>query len=456
MHDDPIAELTVDVARAQVFVEGWQTWTPSRKYRLAERQIAPVDPVTWTSGYGGTRQRPPTQRADFRFQADGLLIIDPGTGEDLLTVGALPGRENDIPVIRCWEPEPSRLVITSDRPCAITLTQASGGVGGAQAQFADGYAAAALAGRSLRSAPTIWCSWYQYFTAVTEADMIENLEAICTGQLPIDVIQLDDGYQREIGDWMRLSNRFTSLPGLVGRVADHGLRTGIWIAPFLAGQRSELAADHPDWLLRDGAANPVVALRNWGQEIYALDADHPGVQDYLTGVFRWMVGLGIDFFKIDFIYAAALQASRRSDAEAVGAYRSGLDVIRAAIGPDSYLLGCGAPLLPSVGKVDAMRIGADTAPEWAREHGDWSLAGGESAELNIISRAYQHGRYWVNDPDCLLARPGVEKRERRADVIGRFGGLLGSSDRIGSLDAWGLDTTQRLLSAVPPPTPLPL
>jgi ABC-type oligopeptide transport system ATPase subunit len=24
--------------------------------------------------------------------------------------------------------------------------------------------------------------------------------------------------------------------------------------------------------------------------------------------------------------------------------------------------------------------------------------------------AWQHGRFWVNDPDCLMLRPGVERR----------------------------------------------
>ena len=36
-------------------------------------------------------------------------------------------------------------------------------------------------------------------------------------------------------------------------------------------------------------------------------------------------------------------------------------MIREAIGPDAYLLGCGAPILPSVGLVDAMRVGPDIA-----------------------------------------------------------------------------------------------
>ena len=100
-----------------------------------------------------------------------------------------------------------------------------------------------------------------------------------------------------------------------------------------------------------------------------------------------------------------------------------------------------------------MRVSADTAPQWAPEHGDMSLAGGASAELSVIERSYQHGRYWVNDPDCVLLRPGIEGRGRRADLVARHGGLRGSSDRITALDDWGLNKTRELLGAVPAPTP---
>jgi alpha-galactosidase len=59
----------------------------------------------------------------------------------------------------------------------------------------------------------------------------------------------------------------------------------------------------------------------------------------------------------------------------------------------------------------------------------------------------------VNDPDCVIARPEVERREEWASVVERYGGLRVSSDRIADLDEWGLETTRRLLGDPPPPTP---
>lgn len=445
-----VAELDVDPRSCLIHAEGWQSWTPTTTYRVADAQWAPVRPETWTSGYGGSRPRPPQRRGV--FQGDGLLIIDPANGDEILAVGGVSA-DREVPVVRSERLAGRRVVVSADGPVSTVRTVAALGMDAAKAAFADAFAAASGVG-PIRAAPTIWCSWYQYFTEVTETDIDENLIAITDRDLPVDVVQLDDGYQRELGDWLTLSSRFGSLVGMVERIRESGRRAGIWIAPFLVGARSAIAAEHPEWLVRTEAGPPVLALRNWGQNTYPLDVTHPGAQDYLTSVLSSLVDMGIDFIKIDFVYAAALDG-RRYDASLTSsqAYRHGLAHVRSALGRDPYLLGCGAPLLPSVGMVDAMRISADTAPLWAPEHGDMSLAGGQSAELSVHARSYQHGRYWVNDPDCLLLRPDVEHRQRRAGMVKQHGGLRGFSDRVANLDDWGLSTAAALLTTVPPPTP---
>jgi alpha-galactosidase len=65
------------------------------------------------------------------------------------------------------------------------------------------------------------------------------------------------------------------------------------------------------------------------------------------------------------------------------------------------------------------------------------------------TQAFQHGCFWVNDPDCLVVRPAVEHRDTLAAHVERFGGLGVSSDRLADLDAWGLETTRRLLAHSP-------
>jgi len=92
-----------------------------------------------------------------------------------------------------------------------------------------------------------------------------------------------------------------------------------------------------------------------------------------------------------------------------------------------------------------MRVSPDTAPHRRPEAGDFSQPGQDPAEFTGAGRQWQHGVLWVNDPDCLMARPAVETRERWAAHVAATGGLMASSDRLLSLDQWGVQTTRRLL-----------
>jgi alpha-galactosidase len=442
--------LTIGVRpdAGRIYEEGWQSWSPSTTYPLTATPLRAPSDLAYRGGYGGTRPKPEPGV----FQGEGLLAIDPGDSSEIVVIGA-ESAEDSVPTIRAAL-STDQLTVTSNGPVSVTRHPAEAGIPAALGTFGDAFATRAGV-KDIRPAPTIWCSWYHYFTKVTEADMDENITAISDLELPVDVVQLDDGYQTMLGDWLTLSDRFVSLPGLVERIKATGRRAGIWIAPFLVGAKSQAYAAHPDWLV-GGPDEPVLAHHNWDQDCLAFDVTHPGAQAYLTEVFSFFRDIGIDFYKIDFSYAGAVDGSRHADVTGVAAYRSGLDLIRAAIGPDAYLLGCGAPILPSVGKVDAMRISPDTAPHWAAWDNDQSKPGGESAALTGAGRAWQQGRFWVNDPDCLIVRPEVENREAVAANVEQHGGLRGSSDRIASLDDWGLAETRRLLGTVPPPTPFPV
>ena len=90
-----------------------------------------------------------------------------------------------------------------------------------------------------------WCSWYQYFHAVTEADIRHNLAL--AADWPVDVFQVDDGYQAEIGDWLQRKDTFPSPLDAARRRhrSRRASRPGIWIAPFLASPSSRLAHDTP-------------------------------------------------------------------------------------------------------------------------------------------------------------------------------------------------------------------
>ena len=434
-----IDDFAVDLTEARVLEHGWQSWSPTTTYSLGDRPWRPANEPNRILHY-----RPETNPGTDVHWGEGLLAIDPGDGSGF-RIYAVPDASEAIPSIQARLVD-NHLVISADGPVACIVDDGPGRLENALARWADGFAQRAGV-THVRKAPTIWCSWYHYFTGVTEADMVENIEAIDTLDLPVDVVQLDDGYQTAHGDWLTLTDRFRSLESIADRISATGRRAGIWVAPFLVFPDSDLATEHPDWLV-GGVDAPIHVAHNWNRDLYALDTTHPGATEWIAEVFSTLHGWGYDFFKIDFIFAGALPGKRYEDVDPLAAYRDGVRKIRNAIG-DSYLLGCGAPILPTVGLVDAMRISPDTAPTYLPEHGDMCKPAIASAILTGTGRAFQQGRFWINDPDDLIARPEVERREEWADHIRRFGGLRGSSDRIAALDEWGLETTRQLLSDSP-------
>ncbi len=289
--------------------------------------------------------------------------------------------------------------------------------------------------------PSGWCSWYHYFTRVTAADIEKNIDALAPLRGELDAIQIDDGWQAAIGDWQDFDPDFPhGVAPLARRIRDAGFRAGIWLAPFLVSRAARTAREHPDWLLRDAGGRPVVAMLNpaWkGRVCHALDPTHPRALAWLAEVIGALREQGFDWFKLDFLYAAALPGERHERLPSAAAYRRGLGALREAAG-DALLVGCGAPLGPSVGLVDAMRIGPDVAPYWAerpfdRLIGNLTAPSARSSLRNVLARAALHQRLWLNDPDCVLLRDVDTKLEpvevdALAATIAVSGGLVLASD----------------------------
>ena len=219
----------------------------------------------------------------------------------------------------------------------------------------------------------------------------------------------------------RLRRRGDRAPGRPG--ARHGSAGRALAGPVPRRGADPARQDHPDWLVGEAGLN-------WGQDLRGLDLTHPGVQDLLRTHLERLVGLGVDYLKLDFLYGGAVPGARHSGASPVEAYRTGLELVREAVGPDVYLVGCGAPLLPSVGLVDAMRTSPDTFHAGG-EDGSRGLRG----LMPMVARAWQHGRLWSTDPDCLVARPAYALREPWAEAVRTYGGLRSVSDRVAELDA---------------------
>ena len=437
----PVDEIPIDVAVATVYEHGWQSWSPAGAYRAGVRTPRPGHASRQTTSY-----RPETPGPAQGAQGEGLLAVQPEPGAPV-TVWSAPDPHREVPSIRAVL-RAGRLVVTADG--AVDTTTYPAPLHAALAAHAE------RVGTDLGVAPprplgTGWCSWYGYWHDVTEQDVVDNLAAADRLGLRIDTVQLDDGYQAGLGDWLtRRTDRFPSpLADLAARIRDTGRIAGIWTAPFLVGADSALAAAHPEWLVGGAEA----AEHAWGQRVGVLDVTHPAAAEHLVEVFRTLTAWGFTYHKVDFLYGGALPGRRDADASALDAYAEGLRLIREGIGDGAVLLGCGAPLLPSIGRVDAMRVSPDISPRWLPPEDDVSQPSQLGALLAGRARAWQHGRWWVNDPDCILVRPEVERREVWGGYLTALRGLAVSGDPLDRLDDTGLAWTRQLLTDPAPRAP---
>ena len=298
--------------------------------------------------------------------------------------------------------------------------------------------------------PIGWCSWYHYFGNLTWEDVVRNVEAArrLRAEFPFEVFQVDDGYERDIGDWMSAKPGYPALDGLARAITQNGFRAGIWTAPFSAAETSEVCAAHPGWMVSEGG-RPKFCHRSWNRVIHALDLSNSEVLTHIHELFSALKAAGFDYFKIDFLFGSAMPGGRRKNMTPIQAYRQGLRAIRRAVGR-SFILGCGAPLLPSAGLVDGMRIGEDTAPYWKTRPSAFQGPNAYYALKNALLRQFMHRKFWLNDPDCVLLRDREieltrNERELYALACGALDNMIIDSDNLSLVGAEGKDLLRRAL-----------
>lgn len=250
--------------------------------------------------------------------------------------------------------------------------------------------------------PTGWCSWACYGPGITEEDVEANLEAISERDLPLEFIQIDDGYQAYMGDWFTKHPSFgNDVKHICDKITNKGFKPAIWVAPFIAEKESALFMEHPNWFVMDEEGNPLPSDRDsfggWRSgPWYMLDGSHPEAREFLLNMFSTMrKEWGVTYFKLDANMWGALPFGKRYDPvyTSIQAYREAMEAILEGAGSDSFVLGCNAPMWPSLGLVHGMRIANDIFRSWNNFH--------DVAKENFW-RNWQHNKLWINDPDAVL------------------------------------------------------
>lgn len=316
--------------------------------------------------------------------------------------------------------------------------------------------------------PSGWCSWYCFGPKVTAENITDNMDVMQRSLSELRFVQIDDGYQDKMGDWLIFDKDFGDVQKLCKQIKSRGLEPAVWIAPFIAEKNARLLREHPNFFIKDENGVPLasnlVTFGGWRRAPwYMLDGTNPNARTYIANIFRIIKeDWGVRYFKLDANVWGAMPFGRRYDNQKtpVEGYRLMMKAICEAVGDDGFILGCNAPMWPSIGVVNAMRVSNDVARRW----NCISVLAKE-----IFYRNWQNGRLWLNDPDCMVqiskkaividAAGQIAKDEAltedeyafQAACIFASGGILMSGDDMVRYTDRELTLLQRFLRIAPPP-----
>jgi alpha-galactosidase len=249
--------------------------------------------------------------------------------------------------------------------------------------------------------PIGWWSWTAYYAAINEGETLANADWLSQhlNSLGYNFFQIDEGYQYARGEYVTANA--TQFPDGMRFVAHHilrdGLTIGLWTAPFEVSSRAWVYEHHKEWLVHNAKGQPIPLEDVWRQGVdtlYALDATHPGAQEYLRQTYKTLVReWGVRFIKLDFMDTTAIEGYYyRPSTTALEAQRIGLQLIRDTVGDGVILDKDGSPMLNPVGLVDTGRVSADTGHSFLRS---------KTAAPGIAARFYMNGNFFISDPDAF-------------------------------------------------------
>lgn len=439
--------LRIDTTFSSCFSNGFQSWSESREYESSE-WMRPLRNIgsPWTKKYHLTN-----------YGDEGFLSYDKVGDRSIISHGFTYLKQQDGTVVFC-----SQRTATPGYIVFRIRTDSSGSTSVQVESICEGLAVTKgvqlfdltfqrgpfqevldrlYPERKDRPQPvTGWTSWYYHYEKITEQIVYDNLKGFVENEIPLDYFQIDDGWQRAVGDWLDFSPSFPDgMASLSQSIRKAGFRPGLWIAPFVAEERSALCRDHADWIVTNPDGSPVVAGYNpfsWSGNFYSLDIYHPEVRQYLHTVFSSIKDWGFLLVKLDFLYAAAL--TPRSGRSMAMIMQDAIELLREET-RGIRSLGCGVPLLPAQKQFNYCRIGSDVSLMW-EDHRLFFLRYKERVSTknsltSTIGRGFLNGRFFGNDPDvCILRTKKSRLNERQRFtllLVNRiFGDLVFTSDSI--------------------------
>jgi len=304
-----------------------------------------------------------------------------------------------------------------------------------------------------------WCSWFAFLDKITEPDMLRTTDVLAEVLAPYgyEYVQMDDGYQRDIGLpelWLEPNEKFPQgLDYLASYIKRKGLKPGIWTNTAFA--QTEFAVKHKDWFVLDNEGRP--AKGNWIR--YILDATVPAaLEAVVKPIYRGLREDGFEYFKVDALrhlryegYNSFSDHFRRKQVDVTAAYRKYVQTIRDVIGREYFMLGCWGVRPELAGIIDGCRLGTDgfsfaglsqynsfNNVVWRNDPDHIELSEAEAYRSTVVTSLTGSLMLLTDRPE-VYRTPLVEPAKRAAPVLVTLPGQIFDVDPSRSQNLWRVD-----------------
>ncbi len=429
------------------FSNGYQSWTTSREYGFGDEQkgLLGISKLKIANKFA-------SPCGDYNFTEYGKNLFHGFSYEYLKVdnnfelIGSLSDRTGYTIFYADYQYNKFKIVkdvqgfVLTEKCCLFDLQSFSG----SYEEVFDAYFQAMQISKPKIDHLAGYTSWYNYYQKIDENIINRDLSAmIDVAKEKATIFQIDDGYESKVGDWLNVdSKKFPNgLLTITQKIHKHGMNAGLWLAPFSAQRNSVIAKQHKDWLLKDENGKLLWGGIAWGG-FYVLDFYNKEARNYIKRCFDTVFDVwNFDMVKLDFLYSACI-LPRNNKTRGQIMYEA-MDFLRECC-KDKLILGCGVPLAPSFGVVDACRISSDVENSFKDKYyakiTNQEVVSTKNAMNNTVFRRHLNGRAFVNDPDVFFMRedgPVVPKFSWRqkyllARINHLFGDVLFVSDNVGN------------------------
>ena len=299
--------------------------------------------------------------------------------------------------------------------------------------------AATHGARTARGPIVGWCSWYFKRKDIHEKDLEGILNALVANRdrLPMQVIQIDDGWQKCYGDWTPEPKKFPNgMKPIADKITAAGMIPGIWLGMV----RSSKDGVHPD-----------------GNSAEYLDPTYPETREFIKKTLRERYAEGYRYFKLDF-NTPRWKNRYNQKLTRLQVMRDLFKLYRESIGEDSYLCACvGGLNRGTLGYADGQRISTDSEARWEKSLYDGCTI---PATINGVgSMALASGILFAADPDVTYTVFERFKQPHMADAlrawhcyVGLLGGFMMTSDMLDQAP-WNSPASLRMMEILDPQAP---